>query len=87
MDKGAGCVTPSNTTVQAQQYPLSRPLFTYVKNASISTKPAVGAYIQFWVDNLAQISEDAIFVPLTKPQMVTLMKEMALVAKLPKIKK
>ena len=87
IDKGAGCVTPSNTTVQAQQYPLSRPLFTYVKNASISTKPAVGAYIQFWVDNLAQISEDAIFVPLTKPQMVTLMKEMALVAKLPKVKK
>ena len=87
IDKGAGCVTPSNATVQAQQYPLSRPLYTYVKNASISTKPAVGAYIQFWVDNLAQISEDAIFVPLTKPQMVTLMKEMALVAKLPKVKK
>lgn len=87
MDKGAGCVTPSNATVQAQQYPLSRPLFTYVKNASISTKPAVGAYIQFWVDNLAQISEDAIFVPLTKPQMVTLMKEMVAIAKLPKVKK
>ena len=87
MDKGAGCVTPSNATVQAQQYPLSRPLFTYVKNASISTKPAVGAYIQFWVDNLAQISEDAIFVPLTKPQMVTLAKEMVAIAKLPKVKK
>ena len=87
LDKGAGCVTPSNATVQAQQYPLSRPLFTYVKNESIATKPAVSAYIQFWVDNLAQISEDAIFVPLTKPQMVTLMKEMALVAKLPKVKK
>ena len=87
IDKGAGCVTPTNATVQGQTYPLGRPLFTYVKNASISTKPAVGAYIQFWVDNLAQISEDAIFVPLTKPQMVTLMKEMALVAKLPKVKK
>ena len=87
MDKGAGCVTPSNATVQAQQYPLSRPLFTYVKNASISTKPAVGAYIQFWVDNLAQISEDAIFVPLTKPQMTTVAKEMALIAKLPRVKK
>ena len=87
IDKGAGCVTPSNATVQAQQYPLSRPLFTYVKNASISTKPAVGSYIQFWVDNLAQISEDAIFVPLTKPQMVTLAKEMVAIAKLPKVKK
>ena len=87
LDKGAGCVTPSNATVQAQQYPLSRPLFTYVKNESISTKPAVGAYIQFWVDNLAQISEDAIFVPLTKPQMVTLAKEMVAIAKLPRVKK
>ena len=87
LDKGAGCVTPSNATVQAQQYPLSRPLFTYVKNESITTKPAVGAYIQFWVDNLAQISEDAIFVPLTKPQMVTLAKEMVAIAKLPRVKK
>ena len=87
LDKGAGCVTPSNATVQAQQYPLSRPLFTYVKNESITTKPAVGAYVQFWVDNLAQISEDAIFVPLTKPQMVTLAKEMVAIAKLPRVKK
>jgi hypothetical protein len=39
------------------------------------------------VDNLAQISEDAVFVPLTKTQMTTLMKEMAAVAKLPRVKK
>ena len=87
IDKGAGCVTPNNETVQSQTYPLGRPLYTYVKNASISTKPAVGAYIQFWVDNLKQISEDAIFVPLTNKQMTTLMKEMAAVAKLPRVKK
>jgi phosphate transport system substrate-binding protein len=87
IDKGAGCVTPTNETVQGQTYPLSRPLFTYVKNLSISTKPAVGAYIQFWVDNLKQISEDAIFVPLTNKQMTTLMKEMVAVAKLPRVKK
>lgn len=87
IDKGTGCVTPTNETVQAQQYPLSRPLFTYVKNLSISTKPAVGAYVQFWVDNLKQISEDAIFVPLTKPQMTTLAKEMVKIATLPRVKK
>ena len=87
IDKGAGCVTPTNETGQGQTYPLSRPLFTYVKNLSISTKPAVGAYIQFWVDNLKQISEDAIFVPLTNKQMTTLMKEMVAVAKLPRVKK
>jgi len=87
MDKGAGCVTPSNATVQAQQYPLSRPLFTYVKNVSISTKPAVSAYLQFWVDNLAQISEDAIFVPLTTEQQKLLAGGVAKIAKLPRVNK
>ena len=87
LDKGVGCVTPSNETVQAQQYPLSRPLFTYVKNESIATKPAVSAYIQFWVDNLAQISEDAIFVPLTKEQQKLLSGGVAQIAKLPRVKK
>lgn len=87
VDKGAGCVTPSNTTVQNASYALSRPLFTYVKNASITTKPAVGAYIQFWVDNLKQISEDAIFVPLTNKQMTVLRNDMVKFAKLPRVKK
>lgn len=87
VDKGAGCVTPSNDTVQGGTYALSRPLFTYVKNASITTKPAVGAYIQFWVDNLKQISEDAIFVPLTNKQMTVLRNDMVKFAKLPRVKK
>ena len=87
IDKGAGCVTPNNATVQAQTYPLGRPLFTYVKNASITTKPAVGAYVSFWVDNLKQISEDAIFVPLTADQMKILAKEMVTIAKVPRVKK
>ena len=84
---GSGCITPTNATVQAQQYPLSRPLFTYAKNTSISTKPAVSAYLQFWVDNLAQISEDAIFVPLTTEQQKLLAGGVAKIAKLPRVKK
>lgn len=87
IDKGAGCVTPTVETVQAQTYPLARPLFTYVKNASISTKPAVGAYVSFWVDNLQQISEDAIFVPLTSTQIKTLSQQMVAIAKVPRVKK
>jgi phosphate transport system substrate-binding protein len=87
IDKGAGCVEPSNTTVQGGTYPLSRPLFTYVKNASLSTKPAVGAYVSFWVDNLKQISADAIFVPLTNAQQKILAKNVASLAKVPKVKK
>jgi len=79
---GAGCITPNNATVQEQKYPLSRPLYTYVKNDSLVRIPAVAAYVQFWVDNLAQISEDAIFVPLTKPQMGALTRQMLAVTKL-----
>ncbi len=87
LDKGAGCIDPTEKTVQAYTYPMARPLFIYVKNASISTKPAVGAFVQFFVDNLKQISADALFVPLTNKQIKTLQSEMAKIAALPRVKK
>jgi hypothetical protein len=58
-----------------------------VKKASIQTKPAVGAFVQFWVDNLKQISADALFVPLTNKQIRVQQQEIAAIAKLPKVKK
>ena len=87
LDKGAGCVEPTVATVQNVKYPMARPLYFYVKNASISTKPAVGAFVQFWVDNLKQISEDAIFVPLTSAQIKTLQGGIKKIALIPKVKK
>lgn len=87
LDKGAGCVEPTVATVQNVSYPMARPLYFYVKNASIATKPAVGAFVQFWVDNLAQISEDAIFVPLTKAQIKALQGGIKAIALIPKVKK
>ncbi len=87
LDKGAGCIDPNEKTVQAYTYPMARPLYIYVKNASISTKPAVGAFVQFFVDNLKQISTDALFVPLTNKQIKTLQTEMAKIAALPRVKK
>ena len=87
LDKGAGAVEPTITTVQNVTYPMARPLYFYVKNASIATKPAVGAFVQFWVDNLAQISEDAIFVPLTTPQIKALQGGIKAIALIPKVKK
>ena len=83
LDSGAGCVDPTEETVQAYTYPMARPLFIYVKNDSISTKPAVGAFVQFYVDNLKQICADALFVPLTNEQINTLQMEMTKIAKLP----
>ena len=87
LDKGAGAVEPTVVTVQNVTYPMARPLYFYVKNASIATKPAVGAFVQFWVDNLAQISEDAIFVPLTTPQIKALQGGVKAIALIPKVKK
>ena len=87
LDKGAGPVEPTIATVQNVTYPMARPLYFYVKNASISTKPAVGAFVQFWVDNLAQISEDAIFVPLTSTQIKALQGGVKAIALIPKVKK
>lgn len=68
LDKGTGCIDPTEKTVQDYTYPMARPLFIYLKNESITTKPAVGAFVQFYVDNLKQISVDALFVPLTDEQ-------------------
>ena len=47
----------------------------------------MGAYVSFWVDNLKQISEDAIFVPLTDDQMKVLAVEMVKISKVPRVKK
>lgn len=87
LDKGAGAVEPTVATVQNVTYPMARPLFFYVKNASIQTKPAVGAFVQFWVDNIAQISADAIFVPLTSTQIKALQGGVKAIALIPKVKK
>lgn len=83
LDKGTGCIDPTEQTVQDYTYPMARPLFIYVKNASITTKPAVGAFVRFYADNLKQISADALFVPLTNEQITTLQSEMARIADLP----
>lgn len=87
LNNGAGCVEPTEKTVQTYTYPMARPLYIYVKNVSITTKPAVGAFVQFYVDNLKQISIDALFVSLTNEQIETLQAEMGKIAALPRVQK
>ncbi len=68
IDGGSGPVTPSRETVQSGEYqPLSRPLFIYISTASLE-RPEVAAFVQFYLDNLTQIAEQALFVPLTEEQ-------------------
>ena len=68
IDSGDGCVAPSAETAQDGTYtPLSRPLFIYPAKASID-KPQVKAFLEFYLENDADIAEAAQFIPLNDEQ-------------------
>ncbi|WP_128380596.1 PstS family phosphate ABC transporter substrate-binding protein [Streptomyces cavernae] len=74
IDGGDGCVEPTAQTVQNGTYkPLSRPLFIYPKASSMA-KPEVEAFVDYYVENNAEIAEKALFVPLN-PQQNTQLKD------------
>lgn len=69
VDGGKGCVAASAATVQDGTYtPLSRPLYVYVKKASFA-RPEVKAFLEYILANEKTIAEEALFVPLTAPQL------------------
>jgi phosphate transport system substrate-binding protein len=69
IDGGGGCVTPSaEAAIDGSYTPLSRPLFIYVKNESLQ-KPEVQEFVRFYLDNLAQIAENAQYIPLSDEQL------------------
>ena len=69
IDSGDGCVAPSAETAQDGNYtPLARPLFIYVSNASYADKAQVAEYVDFYIENLAEIAEAAQFIPLNDEQ-------------------
>jgi phosphate binding protein len=81
IDGGDGCVGPSKETVQDKTYkPLARPLYIYVKNSSYKDNPAVGAYVDFYVENEAKVAEEALFVGLTPEQKKTAQDELGSIA-------
>ncbi|GEP39828.1 phosphate ABC transporter substrate-binding protein [Nocardioides psychrotolerans] len=66
IDSGAGCIAPSAETAQAGEYtPLARPLFIYVNKANYADNAAVAAYVDFYIENLADIAEIGQFIPLS----------------------
>jgi phosphate transport system substrate-binding protein len=80
VDAGDGCVTPSTETVQDGSYaPLSRPLFIYPSDALLA-RPEGIAFVQFYVDNSADIATQALFVPLTAEQLTESKNEVASLA-------
>jgi phosphate transport system substrate-binding protein len=58
------CVEPSAETIADQSYPLARGLYIYVNTAKAAENPAVAAYVDFYLSDLAAFVEDAGYVPL-----------------------
>jgi phosphate transport system substrate-binding protein len=68
VDGGGGCVAPTQETVQSGDYkPLSRPLFIYAKK-DLLARPEGLAFIEFYIENIDAIAEQALFVSLTDEQ-------------------
>jgi phosphate transport system substrate-binding protein len=68
IDGGDGCVAPTVETVQDGSYqPLGRPLFIY-PSAEALQKPEVVEFLRFYIENQAELTEAAVFVPMTEDQ-------------------
>ena len=81
VDGGDGCVAPTAATVQDGTYkPLGRELFIYVNNAKYKDNPAVKGFVDFYVDNEAQVAEEALFIGLTEEQKKKAKEELGSVA-------
>jgi len=61
---GTKIVKPTLETVSNGTYkPLSRPLFIYVNSTSVSS-PEVVEFVNFYIDNAAELSKDVGYIPL-----------------------
>jgi phosphate transport system substrate-binding protein len=69
IDGGNGCVAPSVETVHNGSYrPLARPLFVYVNQGSLDRSRAVRRFVRYVLENATTIADQALVVPLSKPQ-------------------
>ena len=55
-------VQPTPESITSGDYPLSRPLFIYVRDASLE-RPEVAGYVRYYLENAVQLAEDAQYVP------------------------
>lgn len=58
-------IEPNNKTIESGEYsPLSRPLFTYVKNSAIAGNPALYDFIKYSLENAGDMAEAVGYVRL-----------------------
>jgi phosphate transport system substrate-binding protein len=68
-EDASNCVKPSAASIQDGSYkPLSRPLFMYPSTKAIA-RPEVKAFMDFVIENQAEIAKAAQIVPLTDEQL------------------
>lgn len=68
IDDGNGCVAPTPATIRDGSYaPLSRPLFIYV-NLERLQRPEVRAFVEYYLDNAAQLAAEVGYVALTEAE-------------------
>ena len=60
-DAGDGCVAPSVETAQDDSYKMTRPLFIYIKNETLS-RPEVESFATYYLDNVGAIIEDVGYI-------------------------
>ena len=66
VDGGDGCVDATPETIASAEYPIARPLFIYVNNASAAEQPQVQAYVDFYMaDGLDTAVSEVGYVELT----------------------
>ncbi|MBW3620576.1 MAG: substrate-binding domain-containing protein [Actinobacteria bacterium] len=67
VDGGDGCVAPTADAIASNEYPLARDLFIYVNNAKAEEKPALQAFVDYYLSDqgYAAVSE-AGYVQLTE---------------------
>lgn len=65
VNSGTGPVLPSRETVEKSQYqPLARPLFIYVNSKAAQDKPALRAFIDFYLTNSKELVNTVGYIPL-----------------------
>ena len=67
VDKGSGCVAPSLSNIADGSYaPLSRPLFIYVNKERVLQRAELRAFVEFYMESAAQLTEEIGYVPLSE---------------------
>ena len=62
VDSGAGCISPSSTSIADGTYkPLSRPLFIYLRASSLS-RPEVAGFMRYYLANVKSIASDVGYI-------------------------